>query len=63
MNTSPLEVRMSYECIGTLPDGSVFQVKKTITVASEKEANALITEWNRLATLTKEIKYSYRRLS
>lgn len=54
---------MQYECVGKLPDESTFQVKKQINVSSDKEADALITEWNRLATLTKIVTYSYRRLS
>lgn len=61
--TNPNEVIMTYECTGQLPDGSVFQVKNTVRCANEKDADEKINEWNRLATITKGIKYSYRRLS
>lgn len=63
MIENPFELTMFYECVGTLPDGSVFQVQKSVVVQSEKEANSLIEEWNRIAKITKEVKYSYRRLS
>ena len=61
--TNPNEVTMTYECLGELPDGSIFQVQNTIRCANEKDANEKIDEWNRLAKITKGIKYSYRRLS
>lgn len=61
--TNPSEVTMTYECLGKLPDGTIFQVQNTIICQNEKDANDKINEWNRLATITKEIKYSYRRLS
>lgn len=56
------QVTMFYEVTGKLPDGTVFQVQKKVVCENEKAANDLITEWNRLAGLTKEINYYYRRL-
>ena len=54
---------MHYEVIAIMPDGSVLQTQKSRKVASNKQADDLINEWNRLAKITQNVKYSYRRLS
>lgn len=60
---NPFIFIMHYECLAKLPDGSIVQVQNKREVLSEREANDLIAEWNRLAKLTQNIQYSYRRLS
>ena len=54
---------MHYEVICEFPNGDTLQYKGKREVISEREADWLIEEWNRLAQITKNIKYSYRRLS
>lgn len=54
---------MHYEVICILPNGDTLQYKSSREVESESEADRLITEWNRLATITRNVRYSYGRLS